>query len=46
VKAEGGGYGLSNGKTIEVAMIAAFANFLNAWAEVSGISTDREEASA
>ena len=40
------GYGLSNGEIIEVAMIAAFANFLNAWAEVSGIFTDREEASA
>ena len=40
------GYGLSNGEIIEVAMIAAFANFLNAWAEVSGILTDREEASA
>jgi alkylhydroperoxidase family enzyme len=40
------GHGLSNGEVIDVAMIAAFANFLNAWAEVSGIFTDREEASA
>jgi alkylhydroperoxidase family enzyme len=39
------GDGLSNGEIIEVAMIASFANFLNAWAEVSGILTD-EEASA
>ena len=40
------GYGLSSGEIIEVAMIAAFANFLNAWAEVSGILADDEEASA
>jgi poly(3-hydroxybutyrate) depolymerase len=39
-------HGLSNGEIIEVAMIAAFANFFNAWAEVSGISTDSVEASA
>ena len=39
------GHGLSNGEIIEVAMIAAFANFLNAWAEVSTF-TDREETSA
>jgi len=38
------GYGLSNGEIIEVAMIAALTNFLNARAEVSGILTDREEA--
>ena len=39
------GYGLGNGEIIEVAMIAAFTYFLNARAEVSGILTDREEAS-
>lgn len=38
-------YGLSNREIMEVAMIAAFANFLNTWAEVSGILTDQEEAS-
>ena len=37
--------GLSNGEIREVAMTAAFANFLNT-SEVSGILRDREEVSA
>lgn len=29
--------GLSDGETIEVAMMAAYSNFINTWADVSGI---------
>jgi len=32
--------GLSEGETMEVAMMGAFANFLNTWADVSGIPID------
>jgi membrane carboxypeptidase/penicillin-binding protein len=38
--------GLGHGEIREVAMTAAFVNFLNAGAEVSGALTGREEASA
>ena len=33
-------YGLSNAETMEVAMVPAFANFINWWADASGILTD------
>jgi uncharacterized peroxidase-related enzyme len=36
-------HGLNNGEIMEVAMMAAFTNFINAWAEVSGIPVDAEE---
>jgi len=32
--------GLSEGETMEVAMMGAFANFINTWADVSGIPID------
>ena len=35
--------GLSRGEIIEATMIAALANFLDSWAEVSGIMLEREE---
>jgi uncharacterized peroxidase-related enzyme len=38
-------FGLSEGETMEVAMMAAFANFINTWADVSGIPVERERPS-
>ena len=38
--------GLSRGEIIEATMIAALANFLDSWAEVSGIMLEHEEGSA
>ena len=37
---------MSNGEIKEAAMIAAFANFINTWAGVSGVLIDRKEESA
>jgi uncharacterized peroxidase-related enzyme len=34
--------GLSEGETMEVAMMGAFANFVNTWADVSGIPIEGE----
>ncbi len=34
--------GLSRGEILEVAMMAAFTNFINTWADVSGIPVDGE----
>jgi len=34
--------GLSEGETMEVAMMGAFANFINTWADVSGIPVEGE----
>jgi len=39
-------HGLSDGEIMEVVMVAACSNFLNTWAEVSGILVDGEEHSA
>ncbi len=39
-------YSMSNGEIKEAAMIAAFANFINTWAGVSGVLIDRKEESA
>lgn len=39
-------YDLSNGEIMEVAMMAAFANFIDTWADVSGILVDNKEESA
>ena len=36
-------YGLNDGEIIEVAMTAAFTNFINTWSEVSAIEIDGEE---
>ncbi len=33
--------GLSDGEIIEIAMVAAASNFLNTWAEISGIDTGK-----
>ena len=38
-------YGLSDGEIMEVVMMAAFTNFINTWAEVSGVEIDVEEIS-
>lgn len=38
-------FGLSDGETMEVALMAAYSNFINAWADVSGIPLEGEEAS-
>ncbi|MEW5977831.1 MAG: peroxidase-related enzyme [Acidobacteriota bacterium] len=40
------GYGLNQAELIEVAMTAAFANFVNTWADASGILIDQDEGSA
>ena len=37
---------MNNGEIKEAAMIAAFANFINTWAGVSGVLIDRKEESA
>jgi uncharacterized peroxidase-related enzyme len=36
-------YGLSEGEIMEVVMMAAFTNFINFWADVSGIPVEGEE---
>lgn len=36
-------FGLTNGEIMEVAMIAAFTNFINTWADASGIELDPGE---
>jgi uncharacterized peroxidase-related enzyme len=36
-------YGLSQGEIMEVVMMAAFTNFINFWADVSGIPVEGEE---
>jgi alkylhydroperoxidase family enzyme len=38
-------FGLSDGETMEVALMAAYSNFINAWADVSGIPLEGEEES-
>jgi len=40
-----GQYGLTRGEILEAAMTAAFANFINTWADVSGILIDQDEGS-
>jgi uncharacterized peroxidase-related enzyme len=37
--------GLSDGETMEVAMMAAYTNFINLWADVSGIPLEGDEES-
>ncbi len=37
------GYGLKGGEIMEVVMMAAFANFINFWADVSDIPIEREK---
>ena len=39
-------HGLTDGEIMEVAMVAACSNFLDTWADVSGILVDGEQASA
>lgn len=34
-------FGLSEGEIIEVAMLAAFTNFINTWSEISAIEVDK-----
>ncbi len=34
------GHGFDDGEIMEVAMVAAFSNFINSWADVSGVEVD------
>ena len=36
-------FGLSDGETMEVAMVAAYTNFITFWADVSGIPLEGDE---
>lgn len=38
-------YGLNDGEIMEIAMTAAFTNFINTWSEVSAIEIDKEKLS-
>ena len=37
-------FGFNDGEIMEIAMLASFANFINTWADISGIEIDEESA--